>query len=212
MRPKLCYDRAELTDSIRGVAHWTVRPLRNGLTALARPSRRGSAEDRCARLSPPIPTASTNSRQSAGDLLLDWSKCAVTSETMALLDELAEAADVEGRRDAMFAGEKINITENRAVLHTALRNAQGRALHGRRRGRDAGRPRRARRHGGIRRRRALRQGAPAPPARRSPTSSISASAAPTSARPWRRWRWRPITTGRARISSPTSTAPISPTR
>ena len=53
---------------------------------------------------------------------------------------------------------------------------------------------------------------PAPPARRSPTSSTSASAAPISARPWRRWRWRPITTARARISSPTSTAPISPTR
>ena len=52
----------------------------------------------------------------------------------------------------------------------------------------------------------------APPARRSPTSSISASAAPTSARPWRRWRSRPITTARARISSPMSTARISPTR
>ena len=67
---------------------------------------------------------------SAAGLLLDWSKCAVTGETMALLVELAEAADVAGRRDAMFAGEKINITENRAVLHVALRAPQGRARHG----------------------------------------------------------------------------------
>jgi glucose-6-phosphate isomerase len=57
-----------------------------------------------------------------GDLLLDWSKCAVDAKAMHLLSDLAIAANVEGRRDAMFAGEKINITENRAVLHTALRN------------------------------------------------------------------------------------------
>src|SRR5687767_13158284 len=52
------------------------------------------------------------------DLLLDWSKCAVTEKTMELLAAAAEAAGVEKRRDAMFSGEKINITENRAVLHT----------------------------------------------------------------------------------------------
>jgi glucose-6-phosphate isomerase len=56
------------------------------------------------------------------DLLADWSKQRVTSETMDLLVELARACDVEGRRDAMLAGEKINATEGRAVLHTALRN------------------------------------------------------------------------------------------
>lgn len=60
-----------------------------------------------------------------GDLLLDWSKCAVDTDTMRLLAELAEAAKVEERRAAMFAGDKINITENRAVLHTALRNPPG---------------------------------------------------------------------------------------
>jgi len=56
-----------------------------------------------------------------GDLYLDYSKHLVTDETLRLLRELAEAADVAGLRDAMFRGEKINITENRAVLHTALR-------------------------------------------------------------------------------------------
>jgi glucose-6-phosphate isomerase len=60
-----------------------------------------------------------------GDLLLDWSKCAVTEKTMQLLAAAAEAAGVEKRRDAMFAGEKINITEHRAVLHTALRQPKG---------------------------------------------------------------------------------------
>jgi glucose-6-phosphate isomerase len=60
-----------------------------------------------------------------GDLLLDWSKCAVDAETMRLLGEFATATGVAARRDAMFSGQKINITENRAVLHTALRNPAG---------------------------------------------------------------------------------------
>ena len=56
------------------------------------------------------------------DLLLDYSKCAVTPKTIKLLLSLATAADVAKKRDAMFAGEIINTTEGRAVLHTALRN------------------------------------------------------------------------------------------
>ncbi|MFE0516584.1 glucose-6-phosphate isomerase, partial [Streptomyces sp. NPDC058964] len=56
-----------------------------------------------------------------GDLLIDYSKHLVTDETLALLRELAAATDVSGLRDAMFRGERINTTENRAVLHTALR-------------------------------------------------------------------------------------------
>ncbi|RWG87808.1 glucose-6-phosphate isomerase [Mesorhizobium sp.] len=63
-----------------------------------------------------------------GDLLLDWSKCAVDAGTMATLEKLAGAADLEGRRAAMFEGKKINITENRAVLHTALRNLTGKSV------------------------------------------------------------------------------------
>jgi glucose-6-phosphate isomerase len=57
-----------------------------------------------------------------GELLLDYSKNRITDETMGLLVRLAEEADVEGWRERMFAGEKINNTENRAVLHVALRN------------------------------------------------------------------------------------------
>ena len=56
------------------------------------------------------------------DLLLDYSKCAVTAKSMKLLLALAKSADVARKRDAMFAGDIINITEGRAVLHTALRN------------------------------------------------------------------------------------------
>ncbi len=56
------------------------------------------------------------------DLLLDYSKNRITAETMELLVGLAKAADVEGWRARMFAGEAINATEGRAVLHVALRN------------------------------------------------------------------------------------------
>ena len=60
-------------------------------------------------------------RLEAGGLLLDYSKNRVDDETMGLLQSLAAAVDVEGYRDRMFAGEVINTTEGRAVLHTALR-------------------------------------------------------------------------------------------
>ena len=58
----------------------------------------------------------------ADAMLLDYSKCAVNSHTMKLLAALAKACDVEAKRDDMFAGAIINTTEQRAVLHTALRN------------------------------------------------------------------------------------------
>jgi len=57
-----------------------------------------------------------------GDIYADYSKNRVNDETLQLLFQLARAREVETLRDAMFAGEKINTTENRAVLHTALRN------------------------------------------------------------------------------------------
>ncbi|MDQ1393585.1 MAG: glucose-6-phosphate isomerase [Acidimicrobiaceae bacterium] len=57
----------------------------------------------------------------AGDLFLDYSKNRLTAETIALLVDLANAAGLRTRIDAMFAGERINVTEDRAVLHIALR-------------------------------------------------------------------------------------------
>ena len=56
------------------------------------------------------------------EILFDFSKNFLTEETLALLVRVAKDADVEGLRDAMFKGEKINFTEDRAVLHAALRN------------------------------------------------------------------------------------------
>ncbi|MCZ2831074.1 glucose-6-phosphate isomerase [Modestobacter sp. VKM Ac-2986] len=57
----------------------------------------------------------------AGDLYVDWSKHRVTDETVQLLVALAEKAGLPGKIEAMFSGEHINVTEDRAVLHTALR-------------------------------------------------------------------------------------------
>jgi glucose-6-phosphate isomerase len=64
----------------------------------------------------------------ACDILLDYSKNRVTDETMRLLFDLARRADVKGWTEKMFTGEKINVTENRAVLHVALRNRSNRPI------------------------------------------------------------------------------------
>ena len=64
-----------------------------------------------------------------GDLSLDYSKNRITEETIRLLVALTEAADVAGLREAMFSGEAINTTEDRAVLHVALRNRSNRPIH-----------------------------------------------------------------------------------
>ncbi len=60
-----------------------------------------------------------------GDLLVDYSKNRVNHETLSLLLELAREAGVEQKRDAMLRGERVNATEGRAVLHTALRYKGG---------------------------------------------------------------------------------------
>ncbi|VVM06738.1 glucose-6-phosphate isomerase [Methylacidimicrobium cyclopophantes] len=59
------------------------------------------------------------------DILFDYSKNRITNETVELLLQLAREADLPGWIRRMFAGEKINVTERRAVLHTALRNPRG---------------------------------------------------------------------------------------
>ncbi len=59
---------------------------------------------------------------SLGDMLLDYSKTSIDANARDLLVQLAETSGLAAKRDAMFSGEKINITEDRAVLHTALRN------------------------------------------------------------------------------------------
>ncbi len=65
---------------------------------------------------------------SLDDLLFDYSKNLVTAETMKLLVKLAKDNGIELMREAMFAGDRINLTEDRAVLHTALRNRSERPV------------------------------------------------------------------------------------
>lgn len=67
------------------------------------------------------PNRGTELVLTVGDLYIDYSKHRVTRRTLELLADLARAAGLEARRDAMFAGEHINTSEDRAVLHTALR-------------------------------------------------------------------------------------------
>ncbi|KLO31667.1 glucose-6-phosphate isomerase [Mycolicibacter heraklionensis] len=64
-----------------------------------------------------------------GDLYIDYSKHRITAETVRLLVDLARTAGLEDRRDAMFAGVHINTSEDRAVLHTALRLPRNADLH-----------------------------------------------------------------------------------
>lgn len=62
------------------------------------------------------------------DILFDYSKNRITDRTMSLLTDLARAVDLQAQIDAMFRGDKINTTENRAVLHVALRNRSNRPI------------------------------------------------------------------------------------
>ena len=64
----------------------------------------------------------------AAGIFLDYSKNRVTDETLKLLRQLAEECGLRGRIEAMFRGEKINVTENRAVLHVALRAPRGASI------------------------------------------------------------------------------------
>ena len=64
-----------------------------------------------------------------GDILFDYSKNRISAESMALLTALAQQEKLAAKIEAMFRGDKINITENRAVLHSALRNRSGRPVY-----------------------------------------------------------------------------------
>src|SRR6266699_4629665 len=73
------------------------------------------------------PTRGERMTAEAVGVYLDYSKNRITDETLKLLLQLADASGLRGRIDAMFRGEKINVTENRAVLHVALRAPRGAA-------------------------------------------------------------------------------------
>ncbi|MCL2803604.1 MAG: glucose-6-phosphate isomerase [Micrococcales bacterium] len=71
------------------------------------------------------PTRAGDLTYSAGDLRVDLSKNLIQPQTLRLLVNLAEAVGLRGRIEAMYSGEVINVTENRSVLHTALRRPPG---------------------------------------------------------------------------------------
>ncbi len=87
-----------------------------------------SAVPTCASSSPPTPTAASGCRAEGAGLYLDFSKNRITDETLLLLGALAQQRGVVERREAMFAGEHINVSEDRAVLHVALRMPRNRSL------------------------------------------------------------------------------------
>jgi glucose-6-phosphate isomerase len=74
------------------------------------------------------PDRGTELTLTVGDLYIDYSKHRITRETLTLLIDLAQAAGLEQHRDAMFSGAHINTSEDRAVLHTALRQPRGAEL------------------------------------------------------------------------------------
>jgi glucose-6-phosphate isomerase len=95
-------------------------PKRNGWSALASHYKKIS-ESHLRQLFADDPKRGERMAVEAVGLYLDYSKNRVTDETLKLLVQLAEESGLRGRIDAMFSGEKINITEKRAVLHVALR-------------------------------------------------------------------------------------------
>ena len=90
--------------------------------------RGAEAAGTCATSSPPTPSAASAWSPTAAGLFLDFSKNRITDETLMLLGELARERGVEERREAMFGGEHINVSEDRAVLHVALRMPRSRSL------------------------------------------------------------------------------------
>src|SRR5271166_1194937 len=74
------------------------------------------------------PTRGERMTAEAAGVFLDYSKNRIDDETLRLLVELAEQSGVRARIDAMFRGDKINVTEDRAVLHVALRAPRGASI------------------------------------------------------------------------------------
>ncbi|MEP6496278.1 MAG: glucose-6-phosphate isomerase, partial [bacterium] len=89
---------------------------------------RSMADAHLRRLFAADPERGTRLTTEAAGLYLDYSKQRVTDETVRLLTTLADAAGLRGRIDAMFRGDKINVTEQRAVLHVALRAPRGQTI------------------------------------------------------------------------------------
>lgn len=110
------------------VTHFTATPAHIALTEHLAAARRWKMRD----LFMQDPARAQAFSVEAAGLFLDYSKNRINRDTVELLLKLARECQLEMRRDAMFAGESVNVTEGRAALHTALRapRGQGMQLHG----------------------------------------------------------------------------------
>ena len=97
------------------------------------------------------PTRGERLAAEGAGLYLDYSKNRITDETLGLLLQLAEESGLRERTEAMFRGDRINVSENRSVLHVALRMPRGESLARRGRRRRRGGERRPRPDGRLRR-------------------------------------------------------------
>src|ERR1700720_2675434 len=107
-----------------GVQALTARPAWKGLEAHQRKVRGLHLR----KLFADDPQRGERMTAEAVGIFLDYSKNRITDETLKLLLQLAEESGLRSRIDAMFRGEKINVTEKRAVLHVALRAPKGRSI------------------------------------------------------------------------------------
>ena len=107
------------------MSHFTASPAWQALTA----HRATMSEHHMRELFAQDPQRFARFSLRFQDILFDYSKNRITDETMRLLLALAEQAGLQGAIDAMFSGEKINNTEDRAVLHIALRNRSNRPIY-----------------------------------------------------------------------------------
>ncbi|MFA5582480.1 MAG: glucose-6-phosphate isomerase, partial [Paracoccaceae bacterium] len=98
-------------------------PMWDRLRAMAAQAQRGRIVDLFAD-----PNRAGDFSARMGGLLFDYSKTSLNRDARAALFALCDAAGLAARRDAMFAGDAVNETESRAVLHTALRDPGGAAL------------------------------------------------------------------------------------
>src|SRR5215468_9361703 len=107
----------------------TIQPLteRQAWNALAAHHRK-VRELHLRQLFADDPTRGERRTAEAVGLYLDYSKNRITDETLKLLLQLAEESGLRARIEAMFRGEKLNVTENRAVLHVALRAPKGSSI------------------------------------------------------------------------------------
>ena len=172
----------ELVETVQGQMDQAV-----GVTAMPRdrlggPARRAFAPDLRGWFADDPERVARPDLRRRPTCTVDLSKDLVNGDVLAALLALAEEVGVAERRDAMFRGEHINVTEDRAVLHTALRLPARRDPRGRRAGRRRRRPRGAATASTPSPTRSAPASGPASPASGSARSSTSASAAPTSAR------------------------------